>query len=107
MAEFFHEFMRLAGPEEPKTRSNYESPMVTQDASGTLMSAPSPPAGVYYTAQLGGSVELMRVTLEGTVTRLTHSKPGVRHYHPAASPCGNWLLFGSDRSGSMQLYVAR
>ena len=25
VAEFFHEFMRLAGPEEPKSRSNYES----------------------------------------------------------------------------------
>ncbi|HYT78655.1 MAG TPA: hypothetical protein VEQ37_05265 [Actinomycetota bacterium] len=25
MSEFFHEFMRLAGPEEPKTRTNYEA----------------------------------------------------------------------------------
>lgn len=25
LAEFFREFMRLAGPEEPKTRSNYEA----------------------------------------------------------------------------------
>ncbi len=32
-------------------------------------------------------------------------RPG--HYHPAASPDGKWLLFGSDRSGIMQLYVAQ
>jgi len=25
LSEFFHEFMRLAGPEEPKSRTNYES----------------------------------------------------------------------------------
>ncbi|MBX9623003.1 MAG: hypothetical protein K2X82_04235 [Gemmataceae bacterium] len=61
---------------------------------------------VYYTAKVGGSVELMRVDLDGNVTRLTDSKPGTRHYHPAASPDGKWVLFGSDRSGTMQLYVA-
>ncbi len=33
-------------------------------------------------------------------------KPGTRHYHPAVSPDGKWILFGSDRSGIMQLYVA-
>lgn len=62
---------------------------------------------VYYTAQQGESVELMRVSLAGQVERLTHSAPGVRHYHPKPSPDGEWILFGSDRSGVMQLYVAR
>lgn len=42
----------------------------------------------------------------GQVTRLTTSPPGTRHYHPAVSPDGKWVLFGSDRSGTMQLYVA-
>lgn len=62
---------------------------------------------VYYTSKVGESIELMRVTLEGKVEQLTTSQPGVRHYHPSPSPDGRWLLFGSDRSGVMQLYVAR
>lgn len=62
---------------------------------------------VYYTAQVGKAVELMRVSLDGRVEQLTESKPGVRHYHPSPSPDGRSLLFGSDRSGIMQLYVAR
>jgi TolB protein len=62
---------------------------------------------VYYTASVGQSIELMRVTLDGTIHQLTTSPPGVRHYHPAPSPDGRWLLFGSDRSGIMQLYVSR
>jgi Tol biopolymer transport system component len=62
---------------------------------------------VYYTAKVGGSIELMRVSLDGTVEQLTKSQPGVRHYHPSSSPDGRWILFGSDRSGIMQLYVAR
>jgi len=62
---------------------------------------------VNYTAQVGKAVELMRVSLDGRVEQLTESKPGVRHYHPSPSPDGRSLLFGSDRSGIMQLYVAR
>jgi Tol biopolymer transport system component len=62
---------------------------------------------VYYTAQVGASIELMRVTLDGTVEQLTKSAPNVRHYHPRPSPDGEWILFGSDRSGIMQLHVAR
>ena len=60
---------------------------------------------IFFTAQFDGRVELMRSDLEGNVERLTFSLPGVRHYHPAASPDGKSLLFGSDRSGCMQLYV--
>jgi hypothetical protein len=61
---------------------------------------------VFYTAKVQHSVELMRVDLDGKVTQLTRSKPGTRHYHPAASPDGKWILFGSDRSGTMQLHIA-
>lgn len=61
---------------------------------------------VYYTAKVDQSIELMRVGLDGTVKQLTKSKTGVRHYHPAVCPDGKWILFGSDRSGTMQLYVA-
>lgn len=62
---------------------------------------------VYYTAKVGEAVELMRVSLEGEVEQLTRSRPGALHYHPRPSPDGQWLLFGSKRSGVRQLYVAR
>ena len=29
------------------------------------------------------------------------------HYHPAASPDGKWLAYGSTRDGVRQLYVTR
>ncbi|MGE0757641.1 MAG: TolB family protein [Pirellulaceae bacterium] len=61
---------------------------------------------VFFTAQVGESIELMRVDLDGHVSQLTHSRAGTRHYHPAVAPDGKSLLFGSDRSGTMQLYVA-
>jgi TolB protein len=62
---------------------------------------------VYYTAKVGEAVELMRVSLDGTVEQLTHSAAGVLNYHPRSSPDGKWVLFGSNRSGVRQLYVAR
>lgn len=61
---------------------------------------------LFYTAKVADSIELMRVDLDGRVRPLTTSRPGTRHYHPAVSPDGQWILFGSDRSGIMQLYVA-
>jgi len=61
---------------------------------------------IYYTAKVGESIELMQVDLTGSVRQLTHSSPATRHYHPNVSPDGQWILFGSDRSGTMQLYVA-
>jgi TolB protein len=63
--------------------------------------------GIYYTARVGESIELMHATIDGVVSQLSHSAAGVRHYHPAPSPDGQWLLFGSDRDGVMQLYVSR
>jgi Tol biopolymer transport system component len=29
------------------------------------------------------------------------------HYHPAPSPDGKWLVYGSKRNGVRQLYVMR
>ncbi len=62
---------------------------------------------VYFTRQVGESIELMRAGLEGGSQQLTHSTGPTRHYHPAVSPDGKWILFGSDGSGVMQLSVAR
>lgn len=61
---------------------------------------------LFYAAKVDDSIELMRVDLDSNVTRLTTSRPGTRHYHPSVSSDGKWILFGSDRSGIMQLYVA-
>ena len=61
--------------------------------------------GLYYTAKFGDAIELMYVTLDGTVTRLTESKPGVAHYHPKPSEEGALLAFGATRTGTRQLYV--
>jgi len=63
---------------------------------------------IYYTAAtVGGSVELMRVSLDGETEQLTHSEPGALNYHPCPSPDGKSILFGSNRTGTRQLYVAR
>jgi Tol biopolymer transport system component len=62
---------------------------------------------VYYTAKVGGAVELMRVSLAGAVEQLTRSEPGVLGYHPQVSPDGEWVVFGSTCSGARNLYVAR
>ncbi len=61
---------------------------------------------IYYTALCGTSVELMRVSVNGQVERLTFStKLGTLHYHPRVSPDGTWLLCGSNRSGRRQLHL--
>jgi len=62
---------------------------------------------IFCTAKSGDSVELFRVTLDGHNERLTHSLPGVLHYHPLPSADGLWLLYGSKRNGVRQLYVMR
>jgi len=61
---------------------------------------------IFFTAMVKDRVELMNVDLGGRVAQLTESKSGTRHYHPAISPDGKSLLFGSDRSGIMQLYLS-
>ncbi|MFO0936285.1 MAG: sialate O-acetylesterase [Gemmataceae bacterium] len=60
---------------------------------------------VYYTAKVDRCIELFRVSLDGSTTRLTHSTDGTTHYHPATSPDGNWLVYGSRRNGVRNLYV--
>lgn len=61
---------------------------------------------VYYTAQVGQSVELMRVTLNGQVQQLTHSEPGTEHYYPEVSPDGRLVAFGRRQNGAAALYVS-
>jgi TolB protein len=60
---------------------------------------------VYYTAQVGKSVELFQTTLDGKASQLTKSADGVLHYHPEPSPDGKWLVYGSLRDGVRQIYV--
>jgi hypothetical protein len=61
---------------------------------------------VYYTAKVGPSIELMRVSLAGKVEQLTTSKPPAIHYHPRPSLDGKWVVFGSTRNqGRRQLFV--
>jgi Tol biopolymer transport system component len=62
---------------------------------------------VFYTAQVGTSVELFQVTLDGKTTQLTKSPEGTLHYHPQPSPDGKWLVYGSKRDGVRQLYILR
>jgi WD40 repeat protein len=62
---------------------------------------------VFYTAKVERNVELFRVTLDGMSEQLTKTPPGSMHYHPAASPDGKWLAYGSKRDGIRQLYVMR
>ena len=62
---------------------------------------------VIYTASANGTVELFRVGLEGEPERLTTSVAGTLHYHPATSPDGQWLAYGSKRDGIRQVFVMR
>lgn len=61
---------------------------------------------VYYTAKVGEAFELMCVSLDGKVEQLTHSAPGVHHYHVKPAPDKVRVAFGSTRDGRRQLYVA-
>lgn len=60
---------------------------------------------VFFTALVGKSVELFRVSLAGQVDRLTHSPDGVLHYHPQPSADGKQLLYGSKRHGVRNVYA--
>ncbi len=60
---------------------------------------------VYYTAMIGSSVELMRVSLDGNPEQLTTTPPNSFNYHPQFSPDGKRVVFGSNRTGSRQLFV--
>jgi Tol biopolymer transport system component len=61
---------------------------------------------VYFTAAAGaGTIEIVRADMEGQVKALTRSEPGTLNYQPIPSPDGEWICFGSNRSGTRQLYV--
>ncbi len=62
---------------------------------------------VFYTARVGKSVELFRVSLTSKSERLTRSPEGTLHYHPQPSPDGKRLVYGSKRGGVRQLFVLR
>jgi TolB protein len=62
---------------------------------------------VFYTAKVGSNVELYRVTLDGKSEQLSDRPVGAMHYHPAPSPDGKWVVYGSKRDGVRQLYVMR
>lgn len=62
---------------------------------------------VFYTAQVGQSVELFNISLDDKPVQMTHSAPGTLHYHPQPSPDGLRVAFGSKRNGVRQLYVMR
>ena len=60
---------------------------------------------VFFTTKTATTTELCQVDLEGKSTQLTTSPEGTLHYHPKPSNDGNWLLYGSMRSGVRQLFV--
>ncbi len=60
---------------------------------------------VFYTAKIGGNVELFQTTLAGEATQLTKTPAGTLHYHATPSPDGKQLLYGSKRGGVRQLFV--
>jgi TolB protein len=64
-------------------------------------------ASIFYTAQVGKSVELFQATLDGKSKQLTKSADGVLHYHPQPSPDGKSIAYGSKREGIRQLFVMR
>jgi hypothetical protein len=95
-------------------RGGYRGVVPPIDKGATAHSARSdPPAWsrdgkwLYYTAKVGEAVELMRASPDGRIEQLTRSKAGVLNYLPQVSPDSRWVVFGSTRSGSRQLYVAR
>jgi Tol biopolymer transport system component len=61
---------------------------------------------VFYTAQVGESIELFRCALDGKPERLTTSPTGTLHYHPTPSADGKWLAYGSRLNGVRQI-IAR
>ncbi len=62
-------------------------------------------AGIYFSAKVGRSVELMYADLDGRVRQLTRCRNGTLTYHPKVHPKGRWIVFGSNRTGTRQLYV--
>jgi len=60
---------------------------------------------IFFTALENGSVELFRVSRDGTKEQLTRSPAGTLHFHPLPSPDGKCVVYGSLREGVRQLYL--
>jgi TolB protein len=64
---------------------------------------------IFYTAQVGDSVQILRISLEphAVPERLSRAEASVTHYHPTPSSDGHWLAYGSKRNSIRQLYALR
>ncbi len=60
---------------------------------------------ICFAGKIGQSVELQMADLDGHIRQLTFSQPDVLNYQPKFSPDGRWIIFGSNRTGTRQLYV--
>jgi len=60
---------------------------------------------ICFAGKVGSSLELLMADLDGKVRQLTFSEPNVINYQPKFSPDGRWIIFGSNRTGTRQLYV--
>lgn len=62
---------------------------------------------VYFNAQVGDAIELMRVSVAGRLEQLTRSPAGTAHFYPSVSPDSKFVAFGrQDPDGRAALYVA-
>lgn len=59
----------------------------------------------FFTAKQNDSIELFQASLDGATKQLTDSLAGSHTYHPQPSPAGDMVLFGSNKTGTRQLYV--
>jgi hypothetical protein len=60
---------------------------------------------VIYTAEVDDAIEVMRATLGGSVTQLTHSPPGVWHAWPDVAPDGQTVAVVSNRLGARDVWI--
>ena len=61
---------------------------------------------VYFTTRIDAqTTEIMRTQVDGRLEPLTRSTPGTLNYQPIPSPGGRGVCFGSNRTGTRQLYV--